>query len=441
MALTLATTPDAFSGTGMPMLYSVTSDRDGALSTTVTLADYSGTVAGTVKGTTPGVHGLLTGDIVQITNTSMNGVYSVTKIDTDEFYFTATYSATDNSGNVIKLNNNFQVRCDVKDGTGTTTWATIRKSAYGGAYAFDISNIVQSRLTTAPLAIGGTASVVDTTSYITYECTFTEEYDDEDGLLKEGDDATDTARAAIWGATQYWQDQDIDDYLGTAGDTGLFLTTAPTIYLRRGDELQLSLITTSVSSAYLYATLNNGTSDTSDITTAVNLTAAGTAKVTFPVNSNLYASDTVTMTLVAKDQDDDPISETRTVYIDNLTDNGTVIWWLNPLGGYDSYRFRGEADKYIDADRKTYRTYDSTKKNHVDKVLSVESSERYELMSDWLRPNEGEWLAQILRSTDVRMQESGGTLRRVIVDNDSEMVDGVDMVKLNLRYTIAEGLK
>jgi len=59
-------------------------------------ADYSGTVAGTVMATSVG-HGL-SGSIanIQISGTSdYDGVYTITVIDVDTFYFTATWVATD----------------------------------------------------------------------------------------------------------------------------------------------------------------------------------------------------------------------------------------------------------------------------------------------------------------------------------------------------------
>ena len=58
-------------------------------------ADHSGTVAGTVKATDAG-HGLSTGDIISIRGTTnYNGIFSITKIDNDNFYFTDTWVEDD----------------------------------------------------------------------------------------------------------------------------------------------------------------------------------------------------------------------------------------------------------------------------------------------------------------------------------------------------------
>ena len=139
MAITIATAPDTVSYTGLPMDFVVTSNRDSADANTVTLSDYSGSVAGTTKATTGSAHGYVTGDIVTITNTSNNGTYPITVIDADEFYFTATYSATDNSGNCTRLNSNFQVKAEVI--IAAVTIATLRKFGTAGNYTFDVAKI------------------------------------------------------------------------------------------------------------------------------------------------------------------------------------------------------------------------------------------------------------------------------------------------------------
>jgi len=58
------------------------------------VSDYSGTVTGTIL-ITDTAHGLLTGDIITIHNsTDYNGTYSITKVTDDTFYVTKTYVAT-----------------------------------------------------------------------------------------------------------------------------------------------------------------------------------------------------------------------------------------------------------------------------------------------------------------------------------------------------------
>jgi hypothetical protein len=62
-------------------------------------ADYSGTVAGTVKVTTTAAHGLSTGDyITQTGTTNYNDIFQVTVIDATNYYITATWVSDDATG-------------------------------------------------------------------------------------------------------------------------------------------------------------------------------------------------------------------------------------------------------------------------------------------------------------------------------------------------------
>jgi hypothetical protein len=66
--------------------------------TITAFADYSGTVAGTVKATAA-THGFTTDDIVTHTGTTnYNGTFSVTRIDANNYYFTDTWVADDGTG-------------------------------------------------------------------------------------------------------------------------------------------------------------------------------------------------------------------------------------------------------------------------------------------------------------------------------------------------------
>ena len=78
---------------------------DGNLSGTISsFADYNSTFTGTTKATCTS-HGLTTGDRVTITSSpdgDLNGSYSITKIDDDEFYFSKTY-VSETSGKFTSL--------------------------------------------------------------------------------------------------------------------------------------------------------------------------------------------------------------------------------------------------------------------------------------------------------------------------------------------------
>lgn len=59
------------------------------------IADYSGTVAGTVKATTSANHGFSTSDVIIVDGTTdYDGIHTITVVDADEFYFTETYTSS-----------------------------------------------------------------------------------------------------------------------------------------------------------------------------------------------------------------------------------------------------------------------------------------------------------------------------------------------------------
>lgn len=63
------------------------------------IADYSGTVAGTVKITTGSSHNYITGDSVEVSGTkNYDGTYTITVVDATNFYFTGTYYSSESVG-------------------------------------------------------------------------------------------------------------------------------------------------------------------------------------------------------------------------------------------------------------------------------------------------------------------------------------------------------
>lgn len=84
------------------------------------VADYSGTVAGTIL-ITDVAHGLATGDIVTIhSTTNYNGTYSITKVTNDTFYVTKAYVSTQTGNWAMGA----YLRCSTgSDGVYKATWS------------------------------------------------------------------------------------------------------------------------------------------------------------------------------------------------------------------------------------------------------------------------------------------------------------------------------
>lgn len=131
-------------------------------------ADYSGTVAGTVKATDVG-HGLTTGDFVVIRGTTnYNGVFQITKIDDDNFYFTDTWVADDGASDweqpsylqhTSGTSIDFAVQWCMSSTKGAGTSATATYSLYVNTTQ-DAPSIVQRQFSTSDVgAFSGQAIV------------------------------------------------------------------------------------------------------------------------------------------------------------------------------------------------------------------------------------------------------------------------------------------
>jgi hypothetical protein len=101
-------------------------------------ADYSGTVAGTVKATSNG-HGLTTGDYIAIRGTTnYNGVFQITVIDVNEFYFTDTWAGDDGASDFEM--GDYLTPGTGADGTYQVTWnmSASEGGAAGSTFQFEI---------------------------------------------------------------------------------------------------------------------------------------------------------------------------------------------------------------------------------------------------------------------------------------------------------------
>jgi len=132
-----ANTPHAFTGfsTGVVSDFTFNAGITGAITA---YADYSGTVAGTVLATAD-THGLTTGDIITIRGTTnYNGVFEVTVVDANTFYFTDTWVADDGASD-------FEMGDYLLAGTGTAgqydiEWnsSVAEGGAAGGTVTFQV---------------------------------------------------------------------------------------------------------------------------------------------------------------------------------------------------------------------------------------------------------------------------------------------------------------
>lgn len=92
------------------------------------------------------------------------------------------------------------------------------------------------------------------------------------------------------------------------------------------------------------------------------------------------------------------------------------IYWLNRLGGIDSYTFILNHSRSVDISRKEYHRPLPAQYAQGDRgisILNVEAHERFTLNSTWMTEAEAEWIEELFTSPVVFMQDREGTVFNV----------------------------
>ncbi|NQU87649.1 MAG: hypothetical protein HQ541_18005, partial [Mariniphaga sp.] len=241
MAVTISVEPGAVSNASA---WTVTSDKDDATAKTITVfADYSGTVAGTVKVTTSAAHTYLTNDVVVITGTtSYNGTYDLTKIDADEFYITATWVANDATGTVTLTNSNFRIKAEliIAAATVAVKWQP------AGTLSWDFKRILWELITYTTIDFDSlNIQTTNTASYKSYTIKFTEYWENTSNGLVTGANDTSSAKVIYKVDCTTFADYNL------SADDEEFLTARPTTNkIKIGDNVVTGWTNWSGDSAY-----------------------------------------------------------------------------------------------------------------------------------------------------------------------------------------------
>lgn len=114
-------------------------------------------------------------------------------------------------------------------------------------------------------------------------------------------------------------------------------------------------------------------------------------------------------TVQLNDSGGNPITASKTFVVDrSCTKYKTfTIWWLNRLGGFDTYTFTLNHQKQIGISRTRYDKLldaDYAAGDRINTVMSVEAQESYSLTSNWMPESQGIWLAELYTSPEVYME-------------------------------------
>lgn len=453
MAVAIATAPDTVSFTGIPIDFTVTSNRDSADAQIGTAVSNSGGYCSYAYNS----HPYIAGDVITcsaFTNTAINVRQTVSSVSANAFVTTLAWASayTGDTGTVTRTNDNFQIKAEVI--INSSTIATLRKYGTSGNYTFDVSKILDARLTSAPKAIGGLVPVADTTSITDYTVKFTEEFDDVSGLITTGANTTSATLYAVKGTRQYADTQSTAAYLVASADMPYLTTAGTSRWMAPGEEIQLSFIKTSSlgGTSWRIYTTENIIGGTTGNTASSSATIADTVgKVVIPLSDALFTNDIAACTSITV-RAQLSVSGNWLNFLENVTiyplpappSHGKRIWWLNKLGGWDQYTFRGEYLKERDVERTTYRKdlgYSYSVGARGLDVADTKVTEVHTTYSEAIGATESAWISDIMYSKDVRLQ-SGSTFIPIVVQDGSQVIESShEHVVIKLEYVHANDVR
>lgn len=224
------------------------------------------------------------------------------------------------------------------------------------------------------------------------------------------------ASGTIWNAALNPMDfvtYDQSDYLGSK-----FLTTIRSQYIHRTQK------------AWLYALKGTATNLRINYSNGTNtsLSLPSSKVVRIPINLTTPSGATY-FDCFLRDVDGVQVSETYRFYIkDECSKYETYdLFFLNRLGGFDSFRFNKVSKTSFDITRKTYRqnpyVLDNTavslsysQNAHSDVQYYEESKQKLTLFSDWVTDAESIWLRELVESPVVYLWD-GSILQAINITN------------------------
>lgn len=151
------------------------------------------------------------------------------------------------------------------------------------------------------------------------------------------------------------------------------------------------------------------------------------------------ADDTIFWTIVGIDDEDVEITAKYGFYIDeDCKYNPVHVYWLNQLGGWDSYSFIKKNERSIDVEKKRYKTYlGNYNTADVDNPFDTKNYSRslnerepitktfLNLTSDWLTESEYKWMRDLFYSKSVWMVDDnvdGYNILPVVVEDTNYLM-------------------
>ena len=329
-------------------------------------------------------------------------------------YNDTNFVVTESSGGIYSQDN-FKFICEVKQ--NITSLAKLKAPIYYGSTnkgVFNISRILENYVT-YDFNINDTLASGCTNSAMAYKVEFGYEYSTSPtGSITEYTNLT-SATGNVWNASL--NAIDLVNYNGqyTMDGDGKFLTPIRSKIIHRTQK------------DFLYAIRNTATSAVitySDASTQT-LTLPTSTIVRIPSGSQLSIPSGATYYDIVLKNGGTTLSETyRVSLIDECSKYDTTdLFFLNSLGGFDSFRFNRVRRDTYDTTRKTYKAnpytlgssyaYETSSLNS--RIYDTNTSHRVKLFSNWITEAQSEWLKDLIDSPIVYMYD-GTTLVAVNIE-------------------------
>jgi hypothetical protein len=352
-------------------------------------------------------------------------------------YNDTNFVITESSGGIY-TKDNFKFIAEVKQ--STTSLAKLKAPIYFGSTnkgVFNIGRILENYVSfdwnyNDTLASGCTNSIMD------YKVEFGYEYSTSaTGSVTEFTNLT-SATGSVWNASL--NALDLVNYNGqyTMDGNGLFLTPIRSKTIHRSQK------------DWLYAIRNTATTAVitySDASTQT-LSLPSSKIVRIPSGSQLSIPGAATYYDIQLKLGATVLSETyRVNLIEECSKYDTTdLFFLNSLGGFDSFRFnRVRRDNY-DIQRKQFKanpytlgaTYGYSTSAFKQKTYDTNMTHRVKLFSNWITEAESEWLLDLFTSPVVYAYD--GTLVAVNIDTTNYEVkkhiqDNAFFIELDMTYS------
>lgn len=366
------------------------------------------------------VHAYQVGDMVQVRAALYNGAYEIIAIGApDEIDISIAYSAT--TTGTVQLGTN----------TGTIRQSAITVSGVD-KYRFNFANLLQASVSYDLFdSLPSAAQSASQQSSKPYIVKFTEEFDDADGLVTEGDYVVNTLQKYAINATlQHQETQNLNAYFMTDSSTK-FLTDAPRtgMPIQLEEEYQLSILgAINTSYKFRYERFDvNGTSFGAASSGAFTITDD---RVTICINgTNALQSGTAYFDVWMINNAGTQLSEKfRFNVVSQCGPKYHRFFWLNRKGGMDAYTFNG-----------AYKCEPGTKRTEFAKQLpssfvvkdrgqswlAVDTTRKHTINSGFVTSAFATWLQTCNDSPVVFLREGKGSqpFVPVVVTNDMKATE------------------